>query len=397
MIFYILIFIIIAMIFQSTIAGRKGYHNPNTLAWIMGFLAVFVGISDMLGGYDRYIYCELFDSMAFDVRHGIHPLSVESAIYNQYGSEIVYVLWNDLIAHVTQNRYMFVLLTTMLMYVFIYKNIRDYVDNYPFAVILFLALWFFFTFTYFRQVMAACVVWYSYRFVIQRKKWKFFLCAIIAYKLHNSAIIFFPFYFMPLKKYPKEKVKKIMLFLFLLGVTGAPMLLYNMYGETVSENRIAQSDLESTGARAAYVIEVVLFLYFILQRYDRIREDDTKTMVFLNATLCFCGVLLVFVRSVNAGRQSWYFMIGVIYILSYLATDKTKVVDKYATQLLLVSFFLYFRIISAWGVQLSPYKTFFSDGFRQGDNIIGPMEYDWKYEDDKMYKPMVDFYFENWY
>lgn len=41
--------------------------NDQSKAFLMvyvAFLALFVGMSDMFGGYDRYIYGEVFDSIA---------------------------------------------------------------------------------------------------------------------------------------------------------------------------------------------------------------------------------------------------------------------------------------------------------------------------------------------
>lgn len=205
-----------------------------------------------------------------------------------------------------------------------------------------------------------------------------------------------PFYFLPVKKWPAKKVRNTMIFLFLIGVSGAPMLLYGLYGSASDDTgRTAAYGVDS-GARTAYAIEAGLFLYYILKRYDRIKEDDTKTLVFLNSALCFCGILLAFIRSENAGRQSWYFMIGIIYILCYLSKSRTGILDSYSRQLVVILFLLYIRIINSWGYQLSPYKTFFTDSYREGDYIAEICEYDWIYERDKFYRPMISIYLENW-
>jgi hypothetical protein len=51
-----------------------------------------------------------------------------------------------------------------------------------------------------------------------------------------------------------------------------------------------------------------------------------------------------------------------------------------------VVLFLYIRIVFAWGVLLSPYKTFFTNGVREGDFIHEKFEYDADYEIDKFYR-----------
>ena len=47
---------------------------------------------------------------------------------------------------------------------------------------------------------------------------------------------------------------------------------------------------------------------------------------------------------------------------------------------------LYFRIINAWGVLLTPYQTFFHNENRKGDYIWEKYEYDHRYDDNKLYK-----------
>ena len=51
-----------------------------------------------------------------------------------------------------------------------------------------------------------------------------------------------------------------------------------------------------------------------------------------------------------------------------------------------VCFFLFIRILVAWGIQLYPYKTFFTNGHREGDFIYEIYEYDQNYDKDKFYK-----------
>lgn len=55
MILYLLIFVFVLFLYNSRPAKRK---DVKQLAIVLGTLALFVGFADMLGGYDRYIYCE---------------------------------------------------------------------------------------------------------------------------------------------------------------------------------------------------------------------------------------------------------------------------------------------------------------------------------------------------
>ena len=393
---YVVFFCIVMACYFNT-RNTPSAHNPTSLAWIMFGLAMVVGMGDMLGGYDRYIYGELFDRNADIVEGGQPIFNNDNPLYVSYSSEFFYVYWFVLVAHVTSNRYIFILLSTFFMFTLIYYSIRDYIEsNYFFAVLAFMGIWFFFSHTYLRQAMATSVAWFGMRYVVQRKPWKFFLCAFIVYKFHNSGIVYSFLYFMPIKKWTKKQVIYAMILLFLTGITGLTSSLYSLYGDMSDDDRNKGYNNDDTGGRLAYLIEVVVFLYFIFKRYNRIRSR--KDIVFLNAALCFCGMLLFFFRSSNGGRQSWYFAMGIIYLLTELSNRdlQFKRVDDYTKCLLGILFALYLRIVIAWGSLLSPYKTFLTNGYRKNDTCCLVYEYDWNYERDKMYRKPFRLIWNHW-
>ena len=389
MLLYNLLFFLTVFFFFSISDMRdEGQQQQMNKAFLLGsmiVLALFVGCSDMLGGYDRYIYCDLFDGAANDISKKL-PLAT-AYVFQEYPKEQGYGWYNILVGLITTNRYIFVLITTIIVYVFLFQSIKEYCENYPFAVMLFLALWFFFTFTYLRQVMGATIAWLGIRYIIKRSLWRFFIVWFIAFKFHNSALVLLPMYFVPVRKFTDKHVLYVMIALFILGMTGIPTALFSAYGEVDAERAGVAGNV--TGFRLAYVVEAVFFLYLILSRYDEIPETP-KHIVMLNMSLVFCGVLLFFVKNENGGRLSWYYMIGVISTVSYLSTYTKKNIQQ-AFLMIVVSIFLFNRILTAWGVQLSPYKTFFSNGIRPGDTIEQKYEYDHSYDYDKFYRPAFRF------
>ena len=101
--------------------------------------------------------------------------------------------------------------------------------------------------------------------------------------------------------------------------------------------------------------------------------------------LIFCGILLLFVRSENGGRLSWYYMIGIIATITSICTYKTNIQNKIPLFLIGLSLFLYIRIYTGWQVYLNlyPYKTFFTNGVRVGDYSWENYEYNHEYDNDK--------------
>ena len=87
MIVYLFIFVLV--LFINSYAVKYNYNHDRALFFSFVILAVFVGISDMLGGYDRYIYSELFDGIANITNEGGDYKY--SAIYELYPSEVGYI------------------------------------------------------------------------------------------------------------------------------------------------------------------------------------------------------------------------------------------------------------------------------------------------------------------
>ena len=345
-------------------------------------LALFVGLGDMLGGYDRYIYGELFDNLADQLRIGIPTTS--SRLFLAYHSEFGYVGLNWLIAHITNNRYIFIFCYTICMYAIIIECFKKYAKNYYLASILFMALVFFFSFTYLRQMFAAAIIGLSIKYIIERKFLRFCVILLVAFSFHNSAIIFFPMYFIANKKYSKSRILLIMFICFIIGITGITSSLYNFYDEL--SIRVSHDDYAlQQSTRIAYILEAGLFLYYLILTH-RDLTSEKKDIVLYNIALGFCAILLLFIRSENGGRLSWYFVYGLIFSLTQLSTTNYGKKIKMGLQLSIVGFVLFLRILTSWGVLLYPYKTFLTNGHRENDYIFNKYEYDDGYDRDKFYR-----------
>lgn len=150
---YLIIFFIPVFLFQFSERLAK---DVPIMAMMLGALALFVGMGDMLGGYDRYIYGEIFDSIANTTTAGRSYLLDRA--FDFFPKEPGFIWYNIIVSWFTENRYIFILILTFTVYCLLFVSLRRYAENYPFAIIVFLGLWFFFTFTYLRQVLGASLL-----------------------------------------------------------------------------------------------------------------------------------------------------------------------------------------------------------------------------------------------
>lgn len=389
---YLIIFSIPVFAF---INGGSVNKNKTFLIAYTTFLAFFVGMSDMFGGFDRYIYGEVFDSIANKITLGL-PVT-ESHVYTFF--EKGYMWLNIVIALFTANRYIFILIVTLIIFFNLYMVFERHFENYPFAYMLFLGMTFFFTFTYLRQMLAVSFGWLAIKYLLDDKKVLFFILVFVVASLHKSGFVFMLLFFIPIKKWNPLFVIGVLAICAVLGLSGVTGQLYDVVMQ--SDMIVKQgNDYNTSGtARIAYFFEVVFFVWIILQNYSKIKETR-QNLIFLNMAWAFCVVLLLFLRSSDGGRVAWYFNMGIIYIISLVATQSnaangiSKVVKSSIAPLLIaVMLVLYFRVFFAWQVvmNLYPYKTFLTPGHRPGDPVYAMYEYDKRYDLDKFYRPAFRF------
>ncbi len=396
MLLYLIIFLI--PVFAYYIGPREN-RNKRFLQIYMLALMLFVGLSDMLGGYDRYIYGEVFDSIADGVTNGD-----EIATLNEFKHfEIGYSTLSWIIALITENRYIYIFIITFLIYLFMYKAFEKSMDNYPLAMIVFLGMVFFFTFTYLRQVLAFSIAWFGIRYYVD-KKWIRFLviCGIVAL-LHKAGIIFLGILFVPIRKWSPIAVIFILLICGAIGLSGVTGQLYDTFAD-VSAMELRNTYDTDSGMRIAYVLEVVFFAWLILTNYNKI-ASTRKNLIFLNMAWCFCAILLLFMKSEDGGRIAWFFTLGIIYIITLICTYSRTTTGIRESQvivknqilvnflMIVLMFGLYMRVYISWQPynNLYPYKTCLTDGFRSPDFSREHYEYDYTYDLDKFYRPAFRF------
>lgn len=384
--FVYFLILIVAFVYYVLAHETNKSNSPLLLGVFFLYCALFIGLGDMIGGYDRYIYGEMFDSIADATDSG---RDYSRLLFLVNGREYGYFLWEILVSQLTANRYIFILFSSLLMYFLYYKAFRKYISDYPLASIIFLGLFFYFSITYMRQALAVGIAWQGIKYLYERKAIKFFLIVALAYSFHNSALVFAVAYFIPIKKYSKKTILYFLMLCLLVGMSSIPTILIASAGDTQGmAERTGKYQDDMSGFRIEYIIEAIFFIWFFFKNYAFFDNKHKKHLIFLNLSIIFCGILLVFIRFGQGGRFGWYFFFGLIYTLSTLASQ-SRLFTFNKPVVMLLSILLYVRITLSWAFNLTPYKTFLTPGVPSGDSWIHDMfEYDERYTNDKFVRPM---------
>ena len=386
MIIYYLI-LAVSLIYYFIQRNRK-VTSVSLLFFFMLALSLFVGLGDMIGGYDRYIYGEVFDTIVDEMRG---KRDVSRLFYLVSGKEFGYFVWQVIVSIFTPNRYIFILITTLTMYYLFFRVMKKYLLEYPLSVILFMGMMFYFSMTYLREVFAIAILWQGIQYIWERKFWKYVFFVVLAASFHNSILIALVMYFIPIKRYPKKTIIIWLILCFIVGMTPLPNIILVNAGSLTEKNtgEVNAYELQEQGFRIEYVLEVLFFIWLIFKNYNKI-DTDKRTLTFLNMTIVLCFILLFFMRFGQGGRFAWPFYIGVFYIIPYLVS-KNKTSLPLTSIVLVVFSLLFIRISIAWESSNVPYTTFLTNGMPAGDGkIFNKYEYDLNYVDDKFYRPAFD-------
>ena len=380
--------LIISLIFYF-IQKDKRVPSVSLFFCFMLAIALFVGLGDMIGGYDRYIYGEVFDSIADEMRG---KGKISSLFYLVNGKEYGYFVWQIIVSVFTPNRYIFILVTTLTIYYLFFRVMRRYMLDYPLAVIVFMGMLFYFTMTYLRAVFAIAILWQGIQYIWERKFWKYAFFVVLAASFHTSILIALVMYFIPIKRYSKKTIIIWLILCFIVGMTQLPNIILANAGNLTEKNtgEVNAYELQEQGFRIEYVLEVLFFIWLIFKNYNKI-DTDKRTLMFLNMTIVLCLILLFFMRFGQGGRFGWPFYIGVFYMVPYLVR-KNKTSLPLTSIVLVVFTLLFIRITIAWESLNVPYKTFLTDGMPSGDGtIFDKYEYDLDYVNNKFHRPAFDF------
>lgn len=391
MFIYLVPYIFCFLWFQGTRKNEAAAKNKGMFFIFFLYLALFVGLGDMIGGYDRYIYGGTFDYIADSIRlEGGNAIGQLADQYVQ-GKEYGYFYWEVLVAMITPNRYMFILFTTLLIYTLFYTAMIRYMEDYPLVGLFFLAFLYYFTMTYLRQMIAVGILMHSVPYLLKRNFLWFSLLCVLGYLFHSSAAIFFIMWFVPIKKHTLNALLRFFIIIALVGaVTPLPSMFFASAGDASGMvGRTSAYVDQMGGLRLDYLLEAFVFIYTLYRNYHLIEPYDKKTIVFLNIYVGFITVLLFFVRFGQGGRFGWYFFVGLMYILTIIFRKSTYL--DLRRLLVLMTFLMFFRVTYYWSIeQLLPYKTFFTNGIPSGPLVYEKFEYDFMYTQDKFYRPAFD-------
>lgn len=335
---------------------QKKQDNKSLYYFFMICCILVVGSRDMIGGFDVYIYAEVFE----------YPSPAMIFKYSSF--EDGYNLYNVIIREITTDRYFFFFITAAITYFLHFGLIKKLSPLLMFSIFLYFCKFFLMSFIYIRQFMAVSIIWWTLPLIFKGKKVIPLLMMVLAFYFHKSSIIFVPFIFINQVRLSKNLMLLIVfsfLIVFLSPIGGFIMELL----ASGSENNKLQHYAERTGGiNFLYLMESLILIYLAsIYKNEFYKRKDT-TAIF-NGFLCFILVTLLSITNATYVRFTWYFFIFVVLALPYIYIFTNNAKGRRNFRLWVFVYFsaMMVRMLFIWdNGDLIPYKAFYLDTERHG-------------------------------
>jgi hypothetical protein len=169
----------------------KKVFKVNKFFWLISFFISFIPVAFRGYGVDYTSYLNIYNS--------IKSAGLDYFINNYNGMpEPLYALLNYLVANTISDFQLVLVLSSLIPLIFIYITFARYVKK----VNMFLLVWVFnFTFYFYmyglvRMSIAVGIITYAYKYLRNKKLFKYSVFCLLATLFHYSAIIMLPVYFL---------------------------------------------------------------------------------------------------------------------------------------------------------------------------------------------------------
>lgn len=282
-------------------------------------------------------------------------------MYNIYGSQYSFVelfqkigfkeFFNSIFIYFNYNYFNFniyLCIYSTLSFVFLYKALRYYMKEKEIFLSFFLYLFMLYpsSLNIMRQMTAAAIVFWGFKFVFERKLVKFILVILLACGFHMTSIMVLPFYFIVNKKVNIKWVSTSLLSMCLI------ILLVNFnsfisFFSTLDDSFSRYSIYESNDLIISKIFFLNILIFISCIVIVRVTNDNMNKIyllfLFFGILLDTTGFLSPFLK-----RLALYFNIFQIVLLAKLPSIVYRNEKKIVSMILLILVIGYYYLSYIW-------------------------------------------------
>lgn len=294
-------------------------------------------------GIDYENYIILFEKF--------HSSTWDSFVVDTLSFEYINKIIIDLGFHLTGNTngvFAIYAIITLIMFELSLINFRDHI-SLPISTFVLLLLMYSLSLNIIRQALALSIVFYSIRYIVEKRPIRYFIWCIIATGVHSSAFIAILFYF--LYEHKNTLYKTLLNRTVKIGVIILPIILTTLLNKFQTfflfENYFENYEQEGTSIVESYIIKLPILIILMLN-YRYLKNSNMSRFLYWMFAL---ELVMLFVASMYkwAFRLSYYSYIGQILLVGIIVRRGTSnaIIYRY---LLITYYIVYFYVLFyLWG------------------------------------------------
>ena len=346
-----LIYIIfILLIFILPILGKI---NITKGVRIYGFTAAFILI---------FIFCALRFDVGYD--YEMYHMLIDGNIkyYTAQINRIEYlprqlILFSQFIGFY---QFFFIASSFIIIYFYYMAIKKNSLDRWI-STLIFVCfpLFFSMSLSLVRQFIAVAILFYSFKYIKQRKFWKYLSVVVVCFFIHKSSILALPIYFI----YGNFINKKIIVFIYILGFFSSEILAF--FIKLTSERYSIYLDkIGGEGGNLTLIFFQVLGLFLLPLVYNFRDKEDKKFNFYLLTYFVGLFIWASLSKFGHAGiRGGLYYMSFTILIIPHLKNKikEYKIIRESIAIICFLFFFINLYIGSRHKIKDAnlPYQTYF--------------------------------------
>ena len=374
MLFQLFIFVVLLLLVNrgnnSNYSDKLKEKNRKTFIFVaMVLLTVQSGFRNLAVGSDPFQYYNHFE-MAITSSWTSLIDSFIGFIHGGEGKDPGYALLQKTFGTFFPSYRLFLIMVAVFFFYALGKTFKEYTSSNMevlISIALYQCLYYtFFSITGIRQTIASGILLFALPYVFERKLWKFLLLLVLAATQHKSALLFAPFYLLPLVKDSRK-------FILLAFVLFAPMWIF---GDQIAKYLVMgsifeqyASYLEQNEIAGAYTFALYMIILGVLMfgNYKQIVNADGRNNVFVCAvSIAIMLTPLTMIDPSNMRIVQYYSVFGLLVLPKCLISIQFR----YNMDLSMIVF-LFLAAYTLY--RMEPYAFFWQDmelGINYGGGII---------------------------
>lgn len=329
--------------------GKMGKPTKqfNSFYFILSLLSIslVVGCRGSSVGNDTQTYINIINSI----------ISAENIFNLSTHVEIGFIILVKLLSFVSTSATFILFCISFLTNFFILKGIFKYSKDITLSILLFFVMGIFFSsLNVIRQVLAWGIIFYGYKFVIDRKLLKFIICVAFATSIHLTGIIAIVLYFVYAMKITRKRMVVLLALTVLFTIFSSYFLnfIFIIFSKYDGYQDSSYFDGSGVLGRALALILLVstLFATWLFTRINikkngillkgKNLDDKNEADKFLKlGVYCFIISILMCIVSLKMnilGRVIGYFDIALIVLVPNIAYKLKRQENKIIYPLLII-------------------------------------------------------------